>query len=468
MNWKKLVELLAKQGLDAKSATPESVKAFITEKNLELVGADGNAIDVDKLYKAATKKTVVLPDDDDNDADGDVEPPALIEANALVSDLKDAIKSVRGTKAPGFVPVGVTPQPSGKMVAFDDNDKALAFGTYLKAIAFKGKINNRDEAILTKANITTTNSSGGALVPDIFQADIVRLLETRGAAAKYMTALPMQNDKLIWPRQTGIQTVSYPGEGTAPSETNASYNNITLTANKMSVLTRVSRELVNDSVIPIANQVALNFAYAFADGEDKEVFNGDGSSTYGGRTGFRSALTGLSGTIANIAGLTVGTGNAYSELTIGDFQNVAGNLPDYASTSPDVAWYCSRKFYFSTMVRVALAQGGSTAAEAIQTAYGMNPMFLGYPVRFVQVMPSVEANSQVCALFGSLNLAGKIGRVQGGMEILTSEHESITSGLVTFVGFNRFAFAAHDVGNASATATSRVPGPLVGLITAAS
>ena len=77
-------------------------------------------------------------------------------------------------------------------------------------------------------------------------------------------------------------------------------------------------------------------------------WNGDGTSTYHKITGVCAKLKGLSGTIANIAGLVVGTGNAYSELILGDFTKVKSKLPQYADTV-NAAWYCHKTFYHSVM-----------------------------------------------------------------------------------------------------------------------
>jgi HK97 family phage major capsid protein len=117
------------------------------------------------------------------------------------------------------------------------------------------------------------------------------------------------------------------------------------------------------------------------------------------------------------------------------------------------------------MERVMLAAGGVTAAEI--AAGRRQPMFMGYPVEFAQAMPSTEANSQVCALFGALDLSSLFGD-RRMTTIATSEHLNFAEDELAIRGTERFDINNHDVGNASATAADRVPGPIVGLITAAS
>jgi HK97 family phage major capsid protein len=93
--------------------------------------------------------------------------------------------------------------------------------------------------------------------------------------------------------------------------------------------------------------------------------------------------------------------------------------------------------------------------------------FLGYPVQFAQVLPKAEANSQVCALLGDLALASKFGDRRQTTVFLDPYSKTATDQL-QIRGTQRIDINVHDVGNASATASARQAGPVVGLITAAS
>lgn len=178
-----------------------------------------------------------------------------------------------------------------------------------------------------------------------------------------------------------------------------------------------------------------------------------------------TAIKALSGTIAYIAGLYVGSGNLYSELTLNDFIYTAGLLPDFQGVTSEAAWYMNKRFWYGTVRRLALAAGGLTTGmiEGKQVEF-----LLGSPVIFRRAMPRTEANSQVCALYGHMDLAGTVGDVTGGVSIDTSTERYFDQDLIAIRGIERVAFSAHDVGNANATEASRNPGPVVGLITAAS
>lgn len=345
---------------------------------------------------------------------------------------------------------------------FPDADTAVHFKAWARStVAGQSSYAGRaeDEAIIGKAGITTTLTLGGALVPADFQPFLISLKEERGALRKLLSPVPMSRDVVLYPRRTSGLTVYAPGEATAITASDAGFDQVQLTAFKMGTLSTVSNELFNDAAVSVGDIIAEEIAYAFADKEDECYFNGDGTSTYFHQTGCRAKLYGLSGTAGNIAGLVSNAGiNLYSEFTAAHFEDVVGRLPQYAS--PNAKWVVSRPFYFNVMRRLELAQGGSTALE--MTEYGaLN--FLGYPVVFAQVMPRVDADSTVHCLFGDFAAGSKFGEVSNSMAIATSDQYSFNLDAVSIRGVQRVAINVHDVGNASATASLRIPGPICGL-----
>jgi len=315
---------------------------------------------------------------------------------------------------------------------------------------------------IERAQSEGLNEKGGYFVPEDFGNDLIDLIETYGVFRSHAKIRPMTRDTASDPRIVGELDAYFVGESSTGTESDFETDRVNLTAKKLMTLVTFSSELSEDAVISIGDQVALMSARAFAKKEDECGFNGDGSATYGNIIGVREKIKNLSGTIANIAGLQVGTGNLYSELVLADFRGVVAKLPEYADNGS--GWYCSRSFYWNVMVAALLAGGGVTATE-IENA--RNQQFLGYPVYFSQVMPKTEANSQVCALFGDLAMGATLGD-RRQYSIALSEHARFTADDIVFKATSRFDINVHSVGNASGTAADRVPGPIVGLITAAS
>lgn len=344
-------------------------------------------------------------------------------------------------------------------------ENAYRFGQWFMAVAGMARAIEfcKENGLALRAHQEGTNEKGGFLVPDEFGNDLIDLREQFGVFRRNAKIVPMASDTRSDPRRTGGLTAYFVGESEAGTNSDKSWDRVGLIAKKLMVLARYSSELNEDSAISIGDDLMGEIAYAFAYKEDLCGFNGDGSSTYGSIVGVREKLKGLSGTIANISGLFVGTGNAYSELTLADFEAVVGLLPQYADT-PRAKWFVHRSFYYNVMVKVMLASGGVTAAE-VEGA--RNKRFLGYDVEFSQVLPKAEANSQVCALLGDLSKAVNFGARRDTM-ISMSEHSRFSTDEIEIKGTERFDLNVHSVGNATATAADKEPGPVVGLITAAS
>lgn len=317
-----------------------------------------------------------------------------------------------------------------------------------------------DQGLITNA----AHGEGGAdttgahvLVPDEFGTDLILLREQFGLARRLLNVVPMSSDTKTEPRQLSGLTAYFTAENAAGTESTMSFDNVTLVAKKLMALARISNELNMDAVISFGDKLAFEIAYAFASKEDDCAFNGDGTSTYGGMVGIRSRLDEL--TAGTAPGLILGSGNAYSELALTDFESVVGALPVYADT-PRARWVCHKKFYYEVMVKLALAAGGVTSVEI---AGGRRvPVFLGYPVEFSQKYPSTAANSQIPVTFGDHALAGMFG--SRGLEEISFSDQATIGGESMFErdqigvrGKQRFDVVIHSYGSNSEA------GPITGL-----
>lgn len=360
---------------------------------------------------------------------------------------------------------------------FPDGDVAEACGAHMR-LKLNDTILKRpdyaerkdDLGILGKVHVEYDNTLGGAFVPIEFSNYLVSLKELYDDPRADFRSVPMARDKQVFDKDTGDLTVYGVAEGAAITASTGGTANVELTANKLGILCTASNELLNDSAIPIAEWIGRKMAYSFGKAEQQAFWVGDGTATYYDFQGITSALLALHATRANIAGAIVGTGDTFAALTIGDFEKVAGRLPDFDGVAgTDPAWYMNKRFYFEVCVRLALAVGGVTASEVEGKR---TPMFLGYPVKFrrsfIRSGGTTEARDQFAAILGWPSLAGTIGDVRGGISIAQSDQYLFNQDLIAFRGIKRVAFKAHDVGNASATESLRNPGPVVGLLMAAS
>lgn len=363
----------------------------------------------------------------------------------------------------------------GEVDGMEAQTRAYRFGMWaMAAISAQsgGRINNQTAINFCLDNgliLNAAHGEGGAdatgshvFVPDEFGTDLILLREQYGVARRLLNVIPMSSDTKTEPRQLSGLTAYFVGENSAGTESSMSFDDVSLVARKLMVLARLSNELNADAAISFGDKLVGEIAYAFANKEDECAFNGTGTSTYGHITGIRTRLDEL--TAGTAPGLTLGAGNAWSELTLANFQSVVGSLPQYADR-PGTGWVCHKTFAHTVLQRLILAAGGTTATEIINGTPTM--MFLGYPVTISQVFPSTEANSQIPIIFGDLSLGAMFGN--RGQETIAFSTEATVGGesmwerdQIGVRGTERFDIACHDYGSASAA------GPIVGLETASS
>ena len=157
---------------------------------------------------------------------------------------------------------------------------------------------------------------------------------------------------------------------------------------------------------------------------------------------------------------TAATGNtSYGELDLADFENMAGQLPAYAEAN--AAWYIHKVGYWRSMANLVDAAGGNNIADL---GRGPERMFLGYPVRFVQVMNSTTdaqvSTAGLCVL-GDLQLSSLVGNRQGiRSQVLLEKYADTRE--IGIIGDERVAINNHTVTDPG---DSTAAGPVVVLKT---
>jgi HK97 family phage major capsid protein len=392
------------------------------------------------------------------------------ELVAASKELKDRMTSIMQSRSGLFDGSGNWKGP------FRSMQEAKAFGAMVMAAACANTKHQAkaDMAIkcLNKMGIdpywldglghkTMTGASqagGGALVLAEQIPGWIMLLETYGVLQSEAQIVPMGSGEGYLPKISGLLTDYTPGEGQEITVDDPDIGLINLICRTSSFLTGYSLELEEDSMVALGVMLGDLFARSVAYAIDKYGILGDGTATYKGVKGICGALLKVDSTIGNIKGLTVGTGNAYSELVIGDFEKVPGTLPDYAAA--EAKWLMHRYFYYTVIVKLALASGAANATEILLGTGLKQKNFLGDPVKFCQVMPKAEANSQICTLYGNIRMGCMLG-MRGGLQIAQSTERYFEKGIVAVRARQRWGINAHGVGDTTDA------GPIVGLITAA-
>lgn len=367
-------------------------------------------------------------------------------AKAAIAELQRTNESlVKQLKAYSKALVGASMDAGEYRGFWPNEEQSKAFGELILT------------ALRRKAQAEGVNVQGGVLVPTELAARVIQKLGQYGKFRRNALVVPVGSDRQVVPKIESDLTVYAPGEGNEITDSDVTFSQVGLNPIKMCCLAKVSSELEEDSVIALGEIIGISMTRSLTKKEDAIGFIGDGTSTYFGMTGIVGELRGVDETIGNIKGLKVGTGNAYSELTLPDFEGVVSILPDDADDG--AKWFVNRKFFYGVMYPLARAAGVADLFSILTDK--KDRYFMGYPVEFVSAMPSTEANSQICALLGDLQL----GAFLGERKILTiekSEHVLFTNDQLAIRGVERVAISVYGVGDTSEA------GSIVGMITAAS
>jgi HK97 family phage major capsid protein len=321
-------------------------------------------------------------------------------------------------------------------------DQAYVAGQWLRATIF-GNAEAKDWCksrgiSVEKAQGEGIDSAGGFLVPEELLANIIVLREQFGVFRQEVTVIPMGSDTLNWPRRTGGLTAFHVGENTAATESQASWDNVNLTAKKAAVLTRMSNEIAEDAVVSIADWLVGEIAYAFASKEDDDGFNGTGTSLYGNMRG--TTFLAVDGT--HNAGKFQVSSATLSSLTFKDLTGLMGLLPQYALAG--AKWYMSQQMFYSVVANLLATAGGNRLDILSQ---GIDKRLLGFPVVIAQKLPIVTPGSGLAMFhFGDLSKAAAFGE-RRGVIIKRSDHHYFENDQIGLLGTERFEVNIHDLGD---------------------
>lgn len=298
-----------------------------------------------------------------------------------------------------------------------------------------------DRQTYVRAGVEGVFSKGGAIVPDEMSSAIIDLREEFGIARSIVRVVPMGSDHQWIPRRAGGVTAYFVGENVEPTASDKTWNNVELTAKKLGAQCKFSSEYAEDAVIDVAEDLASEIAYAFAEKEDDCLFNGDGTSTYGGIVGILPKI--IDGT--HTAGAIEATApiDTFAEVTQAELDNVMAALPRYANAN--ARWYGSNQCKVLVWDALAAAAGGNTVLDL---GRGPEPAFFGYGQTISQKMPTSTGSLDALAmlLFGDMSLAVTMGDRRGFRTRLLEERYAELDQLAV-VGFERFDINVHDLGD---------------------
>lgn len=351
------------------------------------------------------------------------------------------------------------PKSHTNLRAFKDAESAYRAGMHIKGFVFGDAEARRwcaDHGVEKRVQASGVNSLGGVLVAPEMSNEIIRLVEEFGAFPQYARRVNMNSDTLVIARRTGGLAARPVGENVEVTASDVTFDNVELNAKIWGVANRVPNSLLEDSIIDLADAMAVEVAQAFAEAFDNAGFIGDGTSAYHGVTGVATKVL-LSAHSASV--VTATSNDTFDDLSLKNFTDTLAKLPLYARRQ--AAWYVSPVGWGAAMLRLAMLPGGSSNAGGNTTdnvAAGFGETFLGYPVRLVHSMESglTGTTGKVACLFGDLSQAATFGE-RRAINIRTASERYIELDQTLTFATTRNAMVVHDLGSTTKA------GPVVAL-----
>src|SRR5262249_48799289 len=122
---------------------------------------------------------------------------------------------------------------------------------------------------------TTDNAAGGYLVPDEVDFAVYELALKYGLFRQYAEIVPMGSTTKETPRWTAGMTAYWTGEGAKPTSSDPAWDLILLVAKDLKAMTKMTRNLDEDSAVSLGDKITMALAEAFSYAEDNAGFNGD-------------------------------------------------------------------------------------------------------------------------------------------------------------------------------------------------
>jgi len=392
----------------------------------------------------------------------------LLDENEKIKEKIDALKSVEEQLLPvkskdkdiimentsGIIlPLSASSYkslPFSGETGYEKAKMGYAFGMFaLSTRGHKKAIQWLSENTTYKAVNEGTNSAGGFLVPDELVAELIFLREQYGVVRQNATIRTMSSDTLWVPKNSASTTAYWVGESTAITQSQPTFDRVQVLAKKLGILTAVTSEINEDSIIEIGTALAQDMAWKFAQEEDRVCMIGSAANaTDGNIDGFITANLGVASNAGSINGATGSAAN-YNAITMANFRTMVGKLPLYADIQ-DAKWYMSKSFFNDVVCNRLDALSGNAALDLMNFNSG-RPSLLGYPIVFSQHLASTAAGTTGAALCALANL--KTGTVLGdrrSVQISVSTDYLFNTDELAFKAVERFGFTCHDPGTSSA------------------
>jgi HK97 family phage major capsid protein len=344
---------------------------------------------------------------------------------------------------------------SGRLRAFENAKDAYSVGMWFKSKSGDAEAKRwcQDHGIEARAQGSTGSTTGAAFVPDVLSSTVIRLVDQYSAFAQNATNVVMPSDVLLFPRRTAGATAYWINENAAITASDPTSNQVTLTAKKVTGAVTIASELLQDSIVSIADWIAAELALTLSNAVEEAAWSGNPSNAPA-VAGLVTTHTGglLAASAATYAAsLVTAAGDTPDEVTKANLLAMMARVPQHSRAG--AKWFCSPFFFAACMQNLDLAQGGS-----VGLSQGMGPTFLGSEVVLTDRLPAgADSTGAIMALYGNMANSSYYG-IRRAIEIASSDQVNFLSDQTVIRAVARVAITHANLG------TDTVAGPMIGLV----
>lgn len=279
----------------------------------------------------------------------------------------------------------------------------------------KGLVNTRGSEEF-KYLRSDNNEDGGYLAPYEYMNEIIKKITEISPVRQVSRVISTSSKEVRIQKRTGLVSGGWVGEGLAASQSNSTYGDEVLRAEKMMVYTDITLEILRDSVFDMRREITADVAEDFAKLEGAAFVNGN-------------AVSKPEGLLTN-ADVGFVVSGAAAGLTADALYEIQGEIP----TGYNLTWMFNRKTLHKH-IRTLKDGSGEYLFQPNLGAADMPNTVAGLPYVLANDMPDVAANTFPIIL-GDYRKAYYIVDNQN-IEFLEDPYTQATSGKRRFIVFKR-------------------------------
>lgn len=169
------------------------------------------------------------------------------------------------------------------------------------------------------------NAQGGYLAPAEYANEIIKKITEVSPVRSVARVITTSSKEINFPKRTGLVSGGWVGEGQTANQSNSTYGEETIKAEKLMVYTDISFELLNDSAFNMRTEITSDIAEDMAKIEGSAFVSGNGVNK-------------PQGLLSNSSVGETNSGSA-SALTGDSLYTIQGEIP----TGYNLAWMFNRK-----------------------------------------------------------------------------------------------------------------------------